>query len=192
MRAPRISVVLRWVSLVFAGILLTSCGDLPSLEGLANKNNTVFDPALVGAWNSGDAAVIVQRGDNQSYRIHWLGAEDAESTETPRIVRMEGRLAQIGDQRILDLTASNPGAFAIPCHVFLRVRPVKDGLQIQFLDSTWIREQVKTSALASVVYDGHPVLTAPAAQIEAFLLKFGLDERALSDPILLRPLKQSR
>jgi hypothetical protein len=192
MRAPRISVVLRWVSLVFAGILLTSCGDLPSLEGLANKNNTVFDPALVGAWNSGDAAVIVQRGDNQSYRIHWLGAEDAESTETPRIVRMEGRLAQIGDQRILDLTASNPGAFAIPCHVFLRVRPVKDGLQIQFLDSTWIREQVKTSALASVVYDGHPVLTAPAGQIEAFLLKFGLDERALSDPILLRPLKQSR
>jgi hypothetical protein len=192
MRAPRISVVLRWVSLVFAGILLTSCGDLPSLEGLANKNNTVFDPALVGAWNSGDAAVIVQRGDNQSYRIHWLGAEDAESTETPRIVRMEGRLAQIGGQRILDLTASNPGAFAIPCHVFLRIRPVKDGLQIQFLDSTWIREQVKTSALASVVYDGHPVLTAPAGQIEAFLLKFGLDERALSDPILLRPLKQSR
>ena len=192
MRAPRISVVLRWVSLVFAGILLTSCGDLPSLEGLANKNNTVFDPALVGAWNSGDAAVIVQRGDNQSYRIHWLGAEDAESTETPRIVRMEGRLAQIGDQRILDLTASNPGAFAIPCHVFLRIRPVKDGLQIQFLDSTWIRELVKTSALASVVYDGHPVLTAPAGQIEAFLLKFGLDERALSDPILLRPLKQSR
>jgi hypothetical protein len=192
MRAPRISVVLRWVSLVFAGILLTSCGDLPSLEGLANKNNTVFDPALVGAWNSGDAAVIVQRGDNQSYRIHWLGAEDAETTETPRIVRMEGRLAQIGGQRILDLTASNPGAFAIPCHVFLRIRPVKDGLQIQFLDSTWIREQVKTSALASVVYDGHPVLTAPAGQIEAFLLKFGLDERALSDPILLRPLKQSR
>jgi hypothetical protein len=192
MRAPRISLVLPWVSLVFAGILLTSCGDLPSLEGLANKNNTVFDPALVGAWNSGDAAVIVQRGDNQSYRIHWLGAEDAETTETPRIVRMEGRLAQIGDQRILDLTASNPGAFAIPCHVFLRVRPVKDGLQIQFLDSTWIREQVKTSALASVVYDGHPVLTAPAGQIEAFLLKFGLDERALSDPILLRPLKQSR
>jgi hypothetical protein len=192
MRAPRISLVLPWVSLVFAGILLTSCGDLPSLEGLANKNNTVFDPALVGAWNSGDAAVIVQRGDNQSYRIHWLGAEDAESTETPRIVRMEGRLAQIGGQRILDLTASNPGAFAIPCHVFLRIRPVKDGLQIQFLDSTWIREQVKTSALASVVYDGHPVLTAPAGQIEAFLLKFGLDERALSDPILLRPLKQSR
>src|SRR5580693_1699564 len=170
MRAPRISVVLRWVSLVFAGILLTSCGDLPSLEGLANKNNTVFDPALVGAWNSGDAAVTVQRGDNQSYRIHWLGAEDAETTETPRIVRMEGRLAQIGGQRILDLTASNPGAFAIPCHVFLRIRPVKDGLQIQFLDSTWIREQVKTSALASVVYDGHPVLTAPAGQIEALLL----------------------
>jgi hypothetical protein len=149
---------------------------MPSLEPLANQNNTVFDPALIGAWNSGDAALIVQRGEGQSYRIHWLGAEDAESTETPRIVRMEGRLAKLGDHRILDLTASTPGPFAIPCHVFLRIRPVKEGLQIQFVDSKWIRD--------------HPVLTAPVAQVEAFLLKFGLDERALDDPILLRPLKQ--
>lgn len=97
-----------WIAVVFAAALLTGCGDLPSVQALANKENTVFDPGLVGAWNSGDAVVIVQAGNDQSYRIHWLGAEDAEGTETPRIVRMEGRLAKIGDQRILDLTASNP------------------------------------------------------------------------------------
>jgi hypothetical protein len=176
-------------------VLLTGCGDLPSVEALANKGNTVFDPALIGAWNSGDAVVIVQAGTDvqagnaQSYRIHWLGAEDAEGPETPRMVGMEGRLAKIGDQRILDLTSSDPGAFAIPCHVFLRVRPVKEGLKVQFVDSKWIREQVPSS-LASFVQDNHPVLTAPAPQIEAFLLKFGLDERALDDPITLRPLKQ--
>lgn len=179
-----------WISPVFAAVLLTGCGDLPSVEALANKGNTVFDPALVGAWNSGDAVVIVQAGKDQSYRIHWLGAEDAEGSETPRIVRMEGRLARVGDQRILDLTASNPGAFAIPCHVFVRVRPVKEGLKLQFVDSKWIRQQVPSS-LASFVQDNHPVLTAPAPQIEAFLLKFGLDERALDDPMLLRPLKQN-
>ena len=176
-----------WISPVFAAVLLTGCGDLPSVEALANKGNTVFDPALVGAWNSGDAVVIVQAGKDQSYRIHWLGAE---GTETPRIVGMEGRLAKIGDQRILDLTTSDPGAFAIPCHVFVRVRPVKEGLKLQFVDSKWIRQQVPSS-LASFVQDNHPVLTAPAPQIEAFLLKFGLDERALDDPILLRPLKQN-
>ena len=103
---------------------------------------------------------------------------------------MEGRLARIGDQRILDLTASSPGAFAIPCHVFLRIRPVKDGLKVQFVDSKWIREQAKTSSLADFIYEDHPVLTAPAAQVEAFLLKFGLDERALDDPMVLQPLKQ--
>jgi hypothetical protein len=176
-----------WMTLVFAAALLTGCGDLPSVEALANKGNTVFDPALVGAWNAGDAVVIVQAGDEQSYRIHWLGAE---GTETPRIVGMEGRLAKIGDQRILDLTTSDPGAFAIPCHVFVRVRPVKEGLKLQFVDSKWIRQQVPSS-FASFVQDNHPVLTAPAPQIEAFLLKFGLDERALDDPMLLRPLKQN-
>jgi hypothetical protein len=181
-----------WITLVFAALLLTGCGDLSSVLGLANKGNTVFDASLVGAWNSGDAVVIVQagpvqNGNDQSYRIDWLGAEGREA---PQIVRMEGRLFKIGDQRMLDLTASDPGAFAIPCHVFLRVRPVNEGLKVQFVDSKWIRDQVPSS-LASFIQDNHPVLTAPAPQIEAFLLKFGLDERALDDPILFRRLKQN-
>ena len=175
-----------WIAPVFAALLLTGCGDLLSVEGLANKGNTVFDPTLVGSWNSGDAVIIVQAGDDQSYSIHWLGAE---GTQTPQIARMEGRLVKIGDQRMLDLTAADPGAFAIPCHVFLRIRPVKEGLKVQFVDSKWIREQVPTS-LASFKQDNHPVLTAPAAQVEAFLVKFGFDERALDEPMLLRPLKQ--
>jgi hypothetical protein len=60
------------VTLVFSAVLLTGCGDLPSVEALANKQNTVFDPTLVGSWNAGDAVVIVQAGDDQSYRISWL------------------------------------------------------------------------------------------------------------------------
>jgi hypothetical protein len=181
-----------WITLVFAAVLLTGCGDLLSLEGLANKDNTIFDPALVGAWNSDDAVVIVQAtevqpGDDPSYRISWLGAE---GTDTPQIARMQGRLARLGEQRILDLTASDAGAFTIPCHVFLRIRPVKEGLKVQFVDSAWIRDQVKANSLASFTYENHPVLTASPAQLAAFLVKFGFDERALDDPIMLRPLKQ--
>ena len=177
-----------WITPVFATVLLTGCGDLSSVEGLANKDNAVFDPALVGTWNSGDAVVIVQKGDDQSYRIHWLGTE---FSDTPHIIRMDGRLAKIGDQRILDLTASNPGAFAVPCHVFLRIRPVAEGLKVQFVDSKWIREQVTAGQLPGFVQNGHPVLTAQAPQIAAFLLKVGFDERALDDPMILRPLKQN-
>jgi hypothetical protein len=180
MRASRITPV-------FAALLLTGCGDLPSVEALANKTNTIFDPALVGAWSSSDAVVIVQAGDDLSYKINWLGAE---GSDTPRIVPMEGRLAKVGDQRILDLTSSDPGAFTIPCHVFLRIRPVTGGLKVQFVDSQWIRDQVPGS-LPSFTLDGHPVLTAPASQVEAFLLKFGFDERALDAPTLYRPLKQN-
>ena len=179
-----------WIAPVFAAVLLTGCGDLPSVEGIANKENTVFDPALVGAWNSGDAVIIVQKGGvekgDESYQISWVGADN----DTPRVVRMEGRLVRAGEQRILDLTASDPRAFSIPCHVFLRIRPVKEGLKVQFVDSKWIREQVKTSSLASFEQDTHPVLTARAPQVEAFLVKFGLDERALDDPMILRPLKE--
>jgi hypothetical protein len=177
-----------WITPVLATVLLTGCGDMPSVEGLANKDNIVFDPALVGAWNAGDAVVIVQKGDDQSYRIHWLGTD---GMDTPRIVRMEGRLVTLGDQRILDLTAANPGAFVVPGHVFLRIQPVMDGLKVQFVDSKWIRGQAATLQLAGFAQDSHPVLTAQAPQIAAFLLKFGFDERALDDPMMLRPLKQN-
>jgi hypothetical protein len=104
---------------------------------------------------------------------------------------MEARLAQIGDQRILDLTASNPGVFAVPAHVFLRVRPVAEGLKVQFVDSKWMRGQVAANQVAGFMQDGHPVLTAQTPQIAAFLLKFGFDERALDDPMILQPLKQN-
>lgn len=171
---------------VLAVVVLTGCGDLPSVEAVATRENTIFDPALVGAWNTGDAVTLVRAGDDQSYRIDWLGAE---GDDTPQIVRMEGRLVKIGGQPILDLTASEPGAFAIAGHVFLRVRPVKEGLKVQFVDSLWIRDQVKTVPLAAFTFEGHPVLTAAASQLEAFLLKFGLEERALDEPILFRPLK---
>lgn len=173
-----------WV-VVFATVLLTGCGELPSVEGIANKDNTVFDPALVGAWNAGDAVIIVQKGEENNYRIHWVGAE---GTETPRLVRMEGALVKLGEQRVLDLTADRQDAFSVPCHVFLRIRPVSDGLKVQFIDSKWIREQAR--ALPGFVQDGHPVLTAPAVQVEVFLMKFGFEERALDEPMLLRPLKQ--
>jgi hypothetical protein len=171
-----------WIAPVLSTFLLTGCGDLPSMEGLATQENTVFDPTLVGAWNAGTAVVIVQAGDNQSYRIHWL---DAEGMGSPRILRMEGRLANISGQRVLDLTASNPGAFAIPCHVFLRVQPTAGGLKVQFIDSKWIRGQ----ANSTVMHEGHPVLTGAASDVEAFITKFGFDDRALDDPILLQPLK---
>jgi hypothetical protein len=174
-----------WI-FVFLAVLLTGCGDLPSVEGIANKDNTVFDPALVGAWNAGDAVIIVQASEDEtSYAIHWVGAE---GTETPRFVRMQGTLVKLGEQRVLDLTAARQDAFSIPCHVFLRIRPVNDGLKVQFIDSKWIREQAR--ALPGFVQDGHPVLTGPAAQVVGFLSKFGFEERALDEPIMLRPLKQ--
>jgi hypothetical protein len=183
--------MVRAFGVLFALLLLTGCGEMPSVEALANKDNTFFDPAFLGAWNGGDAVVIVQAGEEKSYRIDWLGTEG--NKEVPQVVRMEGRLVKAGDQRVnsfLDLNAAEPSAFSVPCHVFLRIRRVEDGWKVQFIDSKWIREQAKSSGLASFISDGHPVLTAPASQVFTFLVKFGFDERALDDAIMLRPMKQ--
>ncbi len=59
---------------VLISMLLTGCGDLISVEAVGTRDNSVFDPALVGAWNAGDALVIVRAGEDKSYRIHWVSA----------------------------------------------------------------------------------------------------------------------
>jgi hypothetical protein len=177
------------ISLILALVLLTGCGDLPSVEALATSENTVFDPALVGAWSSGDAVVISQPNDDKkSYSISWLGVD---GSERPRIVRMEARLAQVGDERILDLTSSDPGAFTIPCHVFLRVHSVAEGLDVRFVDSAWIQDRARENSLDSFVQDNHPVITAATSRLASFLLQFGLDQRAQNGPMVLRPMKQN-
>jgi hypothetical protein len=176
------------IPLILALVLLTGCGDMPSVEALATPENTVFDPALVGAWSSSDAVVISQANDDKSYRVSWVATD---GTEVPRIVRMEARLAQVGDQRILDLTSSDPGAFTIPCHVFLRIHSVAEGLDVRFVDSSWIRDRVRENSLESFVQEDHPVITAATPRVASFLLQFGLDERAQNGPMLLRPLKQN-
>jgi len=177
-----------WVSLILALVLLTGCGDLPSVEPLATSENSVFDPALVGAWSAGDAVVISQANGDKSYNISWL---ESDSNEPPRIIRMLAHLAQVGDERVLDLTSSDPGAFTIPCHVFLRVHSVPEGLDVRFVDSGWIQDRARENSLESFVQDDHPVIIAATPKVAAFLLQFGLDQRAQNAPMILRPLKQN-
>ena len=170
-----------WIAPPLAMALLMGCGDLPSLQGIANQTNTVFDPALLGAWNGGDAVAIVRKGENNKYAISWLATN---GTAEPQIVKLEATLVQLGSERIVDMTGLEPGPFAIPCHIFLRVRPVKEGLKVQFIDSKWMREKAKS--LANFIEDGHPVLTGPSTDVEGFLKKFGFDEKALDEPLIFK------
>jgi len=173
-----------------AAAFLTSCNEMPSIEGVATEQNTLFDPALVGSWAAEYAVVVSQKVEEKNYRISWINVDETDK-DAPLIVHMEAKLVQLGDQRILDVIDADPGPFSIACHVFIRVWPADGGLKFQFVDSKWIRAQLKASSLPSFMADGHPVINAPASQVSDFLLKYGFDARAMDDDaMMLHPLKE--
>ena len=174
-----------WLTVLVAGMfLLTGCGDLLSLEPLATKENAVFDSALPGTWTDNQDTLCVVRAANPVYRIVWISAGDGRD-ET----RLEGRLVRMGEERVLDVSGVDPGAFSVAAHVFLRVRISRGTMELRFLDSDWLQQQVKQSSLAySVIGEGHPIITAPPAQLLTFLQQFGLKEEAMDKPILLTRL----
>jgi hypothetical protein len=175
--------------LLLAGtLLLTGCGDLMSLEPLATKENTIFDAALLGTWTDSKDTLCVVRAANPAYNIVWIGTGDDGDK-----IRLEGRLVKLGEERVLDVSAVDPGAFSVAAHVFLRVRISRGTMELRFLDSDWLQQQVKQSSLAySVIGEGHPIITAPPAQLLTFLQQFGLKEEAMDKPILLTRLVPQR
>ncbi|MGA3024433.1 MAG: hypothetical protein ABSF98_06670 [Bryobacteraceae bacterium] len=178
-----------WLTLLLAGtLLLTGCGDLMSLESIATKDNTVFDKALLGTWTDNKDSLCVVGPADPGYNIAWIGTGD-----TGDKTLLEGRLVKMGDQRVLDVWGADPGAFSVPAHVFLRVRISGGTMELRFLDSEWLQQRVRQSSLAySVFGEGHPIITAPPAQVRTFLQEFGLKEEALSEPILLTRLVSQR
>jgi hypothetical protein len=172
------------LTLLLAGtLLLTGCGDLMSLEPLATKDNTIFDAALLGTWTDNQDTLCVVRAANPAYKIIWIGTGDG-GNET----RLEGRLVKLGEERVLDVSAVDPGAFSVGAHVFLRVHIAAGALELRFLDSEWLQKQVKQSGLAWSPFEDHPVITAPSAHLVTFLQQFGLKEEAMDKPILMTRL----
>jgi hypothetical protein len=184
---------LRTLSLCLVLIMATflaGCGDLISVEPLATDSNSTFDPTLLGTWSDLDVSssviVYVREGEKRSYDILWLDIQNGEATH------MQARLAQIGGQRILDMTSasgSNP-VFTISGHAFVRVNNLENGLQFRFLDSDWLQGKAQESKLPVHSQGINGLLfTGSTEQLQDFMLQYGVNDQAQSEPISLRRLK---
>jgi hypothetical protein len=105
-------------------------------------------------------------------------------------VRFRARLGRLGPGLFLDLVPADKGnpeirndvynASMIPGHLLARIWLERDSLRIVFLDQEWLTDAVKDGwiVLAHVQTESWLVLTAPTAELQAAILKFGENEKA--------------
>ena len=177
-----------WLLPILAGMLwMTGCGDMLSLEPLATKDTAVFDARLLGTWADDEGALCVVRPwdkvNNKAYDIVWIGSGNSDEK-----TRLKGYLVQFGEQSVLDVSGVDPGAFSVAAHAFINVRRGPGTLELRFIDSEWLQNELRQSAVAHTFVDNHITLTAPTAQVRTFLEQSGMKEEALDKPILLTHL----
>ena len=91
---------------------------------------------------------------------------------------------QIDDAKLLDLVAKSDDPFTLPVHLLLRVWPEGGTLRFAFLETDWLKDQAKQQLPTHAVGD-RTVIAAPVAAVQAFVAKYGADDKAHQEPEIL-------
>ncbi|MBI5085579.1 MAG: hypothetical protein HZB13_13385 [Acidobacteria bacterium] len=182
---------MRFVLTLIGMLLLSGCGDLLSVHPLATAETAVFDAGLIGEWACSDkdckgtALIRAASVEKKEYDIVWIPGDADDET-----LRLKGKLVKVGDRVVFDLVTTRKQELAVAGHFFMLVEKTGDGVKFYWLDSEWLRNRVVwQNALAHTMVGDKPVITAGSAEINAFLAKFGLDGKAVSDSLGFRRVK---
>ncbi len=125
---------------------------------------------LLGVWQDKDGKdTYVVKRDGNAYAITGI---DNSST-----YKLEARLLETGDVRILDITAKDQAPCQFPVHMPPRIWLEGTTLRMAFLDSDWLR-QLAVQQLGAQKTEGLTVTGASADAVRSFLVRYGGDARA--------------
>ncbi|MBS1858811.1 MAG: hypothetical protein JST11_25800 [Acidobacteria bacterium] len=149
----------------------TGCSDLISVNAFAPDNLVIQDAALPGIWADDDQIYVVKAKDD-GYTIAVLPAKDNGTA-----LSFTAKLFRAGNAEILDLVPAGDDAFRLAVHTPVRIWVDEHTLRFTYLDSKWLREQVR-AGLTSQELNKRTLITSPAATLTRFLLIHGGDDRA--------------
>jgi hypothetical protein len=165
--------------LLAAACLLSSC-NVNALQPWFTKDIQVFEPSLLGTWveagNEGHKTTLVfEKAKDSSYDIRVT--EDSDNKET----KYSGHLGKLGGSYYLDYRSSDSAQadLYIPVHCVMQFTLGSDELKIRTPDDNAWEEAAKADHLKGLgvawTEDKDLVLTAPSADLQAFLLHIEKD-----------------
>jgi hypothetical protein len=184
---------------LLAGLLLTGC-PVQSLHPIFDKQAPAhpLDQALLGAWqtekgaNDKPATLVIADDHSSSYLLKYT--EEGKTTE------LRGALVQVGKQRLLDVWLESLDQFDVPvagamhllpAHTFWKISLEGDALSCSYLSSEELEKRWKAhqATLAHTEVDNDRVVTAPPAELRAFLPAYAADPAVFSEPVVFHRQK---
>jgi hypothetical protein len=180
------------------GILLAAgVGCVPSLYELYTEDTLVFDPKLVGCWQTekGELWCFARRQETNSYDLTIV--EEGEKRSF-----LLAHLVQIGSNRFLDLYPKefkrpDMGGWQEyhlqPVHTFYWVEATEPNLVLAAMmpDAMEKLLEEKPTLLKHEIVNERLILTAPTRQLQEFFSKPDYLEQVFGEPSALKPYTPS-
>ncbi|UCF17038.1 MAG: hypothetical protein JSW59_06165 [Phycisphaerales bacterium] len=185
---------------VLAG-LMGGCVPVVSLHPLYTKENVVFDKKLLGTWvddpNKGEVTWQFRSVDEpkKAYNLVFTDDKGLKGSFVTHLVKL-------GDDLFLDIFPSKMpwdlddpnesdwpynALLLIPMHTFVKIDSVDPKLKMRLMLETQLKKLLEENpdAIAHVVVEDRPVLTASTKELQAFVLKYADTDKLFTDQIVL-------
>ncbi len=175
--------------------ILILAGCVPSLHELYTPETLVFDPSLIGCWETsgGDQWYFIRHAEKDTYHLVIMEKEDKRSA-------LLAHLADLDGQRYLDLYPDGDAELCtgdwykfhlLGVHTFLRVEQTDPNLVLAVMQPDAVEEllEKKPTLIKHEVVDDRVVLTGSPYQLQAFLKNPEVPRQLFSDPTHLTPCR---
>lgn len=201
------------ISCITLPVLLIFSACIPSIHPLYTQDTLIFEQALLGLWqqdpNSGNRETwIFKKGAGKMYHLTHIDGNGRVGGIEAGMVRLGGDLFLDfypgSDEKEVSLTLEEfkvSGKGEMPCeindmvtyhlypmHTFARIELSDNKLTINMLGSDWLQTMFAERKIRIKHEQGGKddfVLTASSEELQKFITKYGNEERAYVDPIVL-------
>lgn len=171
-----------------SALVLALGGCLVAFDAIVPESDAIFDPRLLGTWETPSGGAVISRASDHTYAI--------EFTSLGKVSRYQARLGSLGDRPVLDLWAT-PGDGEVPepyaeimvaGHTLLVVDIGADEVTAAELDPDSLLVHLRTEqpALRHRLLDEQLVLHGTTAQVRTTLGAYLASSGALAEPIVWR------
>ncbi len=181
------------IAFITVSVLFISC--LPTIYPLYHQEDLIYLKELIGNWQEAKASSTLSwfieheyEEDPEKYKHDLYHIEMVEDGDTLEYV---GGLVQLDDEYYLDLKlyeldVSGPlvQGHIYAVHTIWRLQVRADSLIIHPFNSKWLIDKIENNQvrIKHENPDGAMIITAGTDELQAFVKKYGKDERAYDTP----------
>ncbi|MGH8014613.1 MAG: hypothetical protein ACREBV_00285 [Candidatus Zixiibacteriota bacterium] len=163
-------------------VIIVSC--VPSIHPLYTAEDIIFDPALLGTWESEDSTYTYEFITDDSLSYTMIYTEDSVPAS------FTVHLVLLGSQLFMDLLPDEPEnanefykMYLIPTHAICKATLEEDRLRLDGLDMEWLEEMIEKGEVTiahEIIEQNRILLTAPTKDLQALVMQYADDEEAFA------------